>query len=159
VSVPVTTLERWNENSFREVVPDGRWRIELSRAASRTAQNAVVKVTGRITPRVKYVTVQPDQVVLSKGSTLNLNAVNPWLAPDTNPSYEQPHPSGDYIIEAVNNDESFVNLATANVSYRSNNPAVARISSAGVITAVSAGVVSISVTVNGVTGSTPIVVQ
>jgi beta-glucosidase len=62
-------------------------------------------------------------------------------------------------IEAVNNDQSFVDLAHARVRYASGNPRVVRISPAGVLTAAGPGTTTISVTVNGVTGSAPVVVR
>ena len=63
------------------------------------------------------------------------------------------------IVEAANNDESFANLADAKVTYASSDPDVATVSKTGVVTMIAHGTTTISVTVNGVTGSTPIVVQ
>ncbi|HWG01877.1 MAG TPA: NEW3 domain-containing protein, partial [Trebonia sp.] len=74
-------------------------------------------------------------------------------------SLEQPHASADNIIEAVNNDQSFANLASAHVSYASSDRAVATVSRDGTVTAAAPGVTTISVTVNGVTGSTPLSVS
>ena len=84
---------------------------------------------------------------------------NPWIANDTNSSLEQPHATADNVVEAVNNDQSFASLSGAHVRYRSSNPRVATVSSSGQVTAVAHGAATISVTVNGVTGSAPIVVQ
>lgn len=67
--------------------------------------------------------------------------------------------TADSVIEAVNNDQSFVDLSTAQVSYSSNNPAVATVSGSGLVRAVAGGVATITVTVNGVSGSVPIVVR
>lgn len=116
-------------------------------------------MTGALTPRVRYVTVQPDQVIFTPGQTLKLTGANPWLSPDTDPAREQPHAPAAHIIEAVNNDQSFVDLAHARVRYASGNPRVVRISPAGVLTAAGPGTTTISVTVNGVTGSAPVVVR
>ena len=71
------------------------------------AGSGTVDRHGAITPRVQYVTVQPDQVVFQAGQTLNLTGKNPWIAPDTDAALEQPHASADNIVEAVNNDQSF----------------------------------------------------
>jgi beta-glucosidase len=116
-------------------------------------------VTGAITPRVQYVTVQPDQVVFKPGDSMDLTGKNPWIANDTNSSLEQPHATADNVVQAVNNDQSFADLSRASVNYHSSNPHVASVSSAGKVTMVAHGVATISVTVNGVTGSTPVAVQ
>ena len=116
-------------------------------------------IPARSPPGVQYVTVQPDQVVFKPGDTFSLTGKNPWIANDTNSSLEQAHATADNIVEAVNNDQSFADLSRAHVRYRSSNPSVATVSSSGQVTAVAHGAATISVTVNGVTGSTPIVVQ
>ncbi len=159
ITVNLADLSRWDEQQLKEVVPDGRWRLELAAAAGNTVEAKMIQVIGAIIPRVKYVTVQPDQVVFQVGQTLNLSDKNPWIAPDTNAQLEQPHAPGDNIIEAVNNDQSLVDLSRAQVSYSSDRPSVATVSSTGVVQAVAAGVATINVTVNGVTGSTVVVVQ
>jgi hypothetical protein len=159
IAVSIPGLSRWDEPRLREVVPDGRWRLELSTAAGRAVSARTIRVFGRLTPHIKYVTVQPAQVVFQKGQTLNLKGKNPWIAPDINAKLEQAHAPADNIIEAVNNDESFVNLRKARVSYSSDRPSVATISRGGVMKAVAPGVATITVTVDGVTGSTVIVVQ
>jgi hypothetical protein len=122
---------------------------------------ANVAVTGAITPHVQTVTVQPESDVYNAGATFSLTGKNQWLKDDTNPSLEQRNLSvtADNVVEAVNNDESFVNLSTATVTYASSNTAVATVSSAGLVKAVGDGAATITVTVNGVSGSTPIVVQ
>ena len=157
--VPIAGLSRWDERKLREVVPDGRWRFELSTAAGKVVSARAVRVFGTLTPRVKYVTVQPDQVIFHVGETLKLTGKNPWIAPDTNSKLEQRHAPADNIIEAVNNDESFVDVHRAHVRYSSSSQRVATVSSGGVMKAISPGVATINVTVDGVTGSTVIVVQ
>jgi hypothetical protein len=116
-----------------------------------------VSVTGAITPRVTNVTVQPDHVVFGPGQSLDLTGKNPWIKDDTAEAGQ--HTPADHIVEAVNNDQSFRNLSQAHVTYASSNPNVATVSSSGTLTTVAAGAATISVTVDGVTGSTPIVVQ
>jgi hypothetical protein len=157
--VKIATLSRWDEQQLREVIPDGRWRFELATAAGSTVAARTIRVFGAVPPHVKYVTVQPDQVVFTAGQTLNLTGKNPWIAPDTNAQLEQHHAPADSIVEAVNNDQSFVDLAQAQVHYVSSNDNVATVTSSGMLKAIAPGVATISVTVNGVTGSTPIVVQ
>jgi beta-glucosidase-like glycosyl hydrolase len=159
LDVNVSALSEWDEASLREVVHDGRYQFRVGPNSATVAGSGTVTVSGAITPRVQYVTVQPDQVVFLPGRTFRLNAVNPWIAPDTNPSLEQHHATADNIIEAVNNDQSFVNLSRARVSYASSDLRVARVSNSGVLTAGGPGVATVSVTVNGVTGTIPVVVE
>ncbi|HEX6521575.1 MAG TPA: glycoside hydrolase family 3 C-terminal domain-containing protein [Streptosporangiaceae bacterium] len=159
LSVKVPDLSQWDENSLRQVVYDGPYQFQVGPDSATTAGSATVTVEGAITPRVQSVNVQPDQVVFKPGDTLSLTGKNPWIAPDTNSSLEQPHASADNIIEAVNNDQSFVNLSTAHVKYASSDPSVATVDSSGLVRAVKDGVTTITVTVNGVSGSVPILVQ
>jgi beta-glucosidase-like glycosyl hydrolase len=159
LSVSASSLSQWDEQQLKEVVSDGTYQFRVGPDSAEAAGAADVRVHGAITPRAQYVTVQPDQVVFTPGQTLNLTGTNPWITPDTDLALEQPHATADNIIEAVNNDQSFVNLAGAHVSYASTNPGVATVSRSGVLTAVAAGVTTIRVTVDGVTGTTPVVVQ
>jgi beta-glucosidase len=159
LKVAVSALSEWDEASLKQVVYDGLYQFRIGTDSATNDGSGNVKVTGSITPRVQTVTVQPDQVIFRPGNTLRLTGVNPWIAPDTDSSLEQRHASADNIVEAVNNDESFVNLSRAHVSYASNDDHVAKVSRTGVLTAVGPGVATISVTVNGVTGTTPIVVN
>ncbi len=159
LNVHMPDLSLWDENQLKQVVYDGPYQFGVGANSSDIAASGTVNVTGAITPRVQYVTVQPDQVIFKPGDTLDLTGKNPWIAADTNPSLEQQHAPADHIVEAVNNDQSFVDLSKADVTYSSSNPSVATVSGAGKVTAVGHGAATISVTVNGVTGSTPIVVQ
>jgi beta-glucosidase len=158
LKVPVSALSEWDESSLKQVVYDGRYEFRVGTDSATNAGSGAVTVSGAITPRVQSVTVQPDKVIFRPGNTLRLTGVNPWIAPDTNSSLEQRHASADHIVEAVNNDQSFVNLSRAHVSYASSDPGVAKVSKTGVLTAVGPGVATVSVIVNGVTGTTPIVV-
>lgn len=58
-------------------------------------------------------------------------------------------------VTASMSDDSFFNLKNAKVTYKSNNPAVASVDENGLVTAIAAGVVTITaeVTVNGMTKS------
>jgi beta-glucosidase len=159
LNVGMPDLSLWDESQLKQVVYDGQYQFGVGANSADISGSGTVSVTGAITPHVQYVTVQPDHVVFQPGDTLDLTGKNPWIANDTNPSLEQPHAPADHIVEAVNNDQSFVDLSKADVTYSSSNPSVATVSSAGKVTAVGHGAATISVTVNGVTGSTPIVVQ
>jgi beta-glucosidase-like glycosyl hydrolase len=159
LSVKVSDLSQWDETTLKQVVDDGTYKFTVGPDSATVGGSGTVKVHGAITPKVQTVTVQPDQVVFNSGDTLNLNTTNPWIAPDTDPTLEQTHASADDVVEAADNDQSFADLSHAHVTYRSTNPQVATVSNAGVVTMRAPGAATIDVTVNGVTGTTPIVVQ
>ncbi len=157
VPVKISDLALWDEQQHKDVVYDGTYQFRVATSASDVVGSDTVAVTGAITPRVQYVTVQPDQVEFTPGQSLDLTGKNPWIKDDTGQADQ--HVPADNIVEAVNNDESFVNLANAHVTYASSNPAVASVSDTGTVQTIAAGTATISVSVNGVTGSTPIVVK
>jgi len=161
--VPMSSLSLYDEKSSREVVNTGDYQFQLGWSATDIALQQTVHVTRGLTPRVQVVTVQPDRVVFSRGQHLNLMARNPWIADDTASADQQPGRNmsirADRIVEAANNDESFADLSKAKVTYASSNPKVAAVNRNGVVTMKSAGVAMIKVTVDGVTGTTPIVVK
>jgi hypothetical protein len=163
LTVPVSRLEFWVQSAAKWEVDDGTYQFQIPYDSGDVAQSAPVQVTGALTPHVQYVTVQPPAVVYKPGDTLDLTGQNPWIADDTNQTVEQPERNtsvtADNIVEAVNNDGSFVDLANASVSYGSSNDNVATVSSDGVVRAVAPGVSTISVAVNGVAGSAEIVVK
>jgi beta-glucosidase len=159
IRVKVSDLSHWDESQLKQVVDDGAWQFRVASDATDVQGAGTAKVSGAITPQVRYVTVQPDKVEFQPGDTLDLAGKNPWIADDTSPSLEQQHATADNIVEAVNNDQSFVDLSTAKVRYSSSNPRVASVSPGGKVTMNGHGVASINVTVNGVTGSTPVVVK
>ena len=159
LAVDVASLSQWNENAVKQVVYDGPYQFRVAADAAQAVAAPTVTVRGAITPHVQYVTVQPDQAVFKPGDTLRLTGKNPWIAPDTNASLEQPHAAADSVVEAVNNDQSFADLSHAHVSYSSSNPAVATVNGAGLVTMIAPGVATIGVTVDGVTGTTPVSVR
>jgi beta-glucosidase-like glycosyl hydrolase len=163
ITIPVTIsdLSVWDPKVSRQVVYDGTYQFKIGTDATHILSAPRVTVTGRWTPTIKYVTVQPENIEFDAGQSYDLNSKNQWIKDDTNPADEQRdlNITADNVIEAVNNDESFVDLSKAKVSYRSSDPAVATVSPSGVVKAISDGVTTISVTVNGVTGSTPMVVK
>jgi len=112
-----------------------------------------------MTPRVKHVTVQPEKLIYKVGETFDLNGRNRWIKSDINPEREQDHPTADHIVEVVYNNGSFVDLSQKEVQYQSSNTSVASISNDGIVKATGAGVATISAKVDGVEGSTVIVVR
>lgn len=157
IPVKISDLAFWDEQQHQDVVYDGTYQFQVATDSADVVGTDTVAVTGAITPRVSYVTVQPDQVEFTPGQSLDLTGKNPWIKDDTGQASQ--HVPADNIVEAVNNDESFVDLAHAHVTYASSNPAVASVSNTGAVQMIAAGTATISTTVNGVTGSTPILVK
>ena len=159
--VAVSDLSRWDPATSRKKVDNGAYALNVSSDARTVKSTATINVTGSITAKVQTVTVQPSQVVFQAGQRLDLTKTNPWLKDDTDPTREQRDLSitADHIVEAVNNDQSLVNLATTPITYASSDPKVATVSSDGLVTAAADGVATIKVTVGGVTGSAVIVVR
>jgi hypothetical protein len=159
LTVPATSLSRWDQDSLKQVVDTGSYQFQVATDAGHVVDSGTVQIAGRITPRVQHVTVQPARTTLKPGDKLDLAGKNPWIADDTNPALEEPHAAADDIVEAVNDDQSFVDLKTAKVKYASSNRSVATVSSTGSVTAIAQGAAEIRVTVDGVTGTTPVVVK
>ncbi|HEX6470803.1 MAG TPA: glycoside hydrolase family 3 C-terminal domain-containing protein [Streptosporangiaceae bacterium] len=157
IPVRISDLAFWDEGRHRDVVYDGSYQFKVGTDAAHIVGTSTVAVTGTITPKTRYVTVQPDHVVFAPGQSIDLAGKNPWIADDTAQAAQ--HVPADHVVEAVNNDESFVDLTHTRVRYRSSNPRVARVSRTGQVTLVAPGVATISVTVNGVTGGAPVVVK
>jgi len=161
IPIKISDLALWDQQQAKSVVYDGTYQFQVGSSESDIAASATASVTGAITPQVKYVTVQPESVVYKPGDSVDLTGKNQWIKDDTTPSLENRNlgVTADNVVEAVNNDGSFVNLSRAAVKYSSSNDNVATVSGSGMVKAVAAGVATISVTVNGVTGSAPIVVK
>jgi len=159
--VKISDLALWDTAHSRNAVTDGTYRFAVGTDAAAIVARRDVRVTGALTPHVQYVTVQPEAVAYHPGQAIDLTGTNKWLADDTNPA-EQPDRNlgivADKVVEAVNNDQSFADLRHAHVTYRSDNPAVATVDRHGLVQAVKDGVATITATVNGVSGSAPIVV-
>ncbi|MFG2358320.1 ricin-type beta-trefoil lectin domain protein [Streptomyces sp. NPDC048521] len=163
ITLPVkaSDLSVWNPSTSKQTVFPGAWALKVASDSATVRSTATVTVSGTLTPKVSTVTVQPGRLVFHAGETLDLTKKNPWIKDDTDPAKEQRDTSitADDIVEAVNNDQSMVDLSSASVTYSSSNPAVATVSSSGVVTAGADGVATIKVTVGGVTGSMVMVVQ
>lgn len=157
VQVRISDLALWDQQQKKNTVYNGQYVFGVGADAEHVVTSSTVAVRGAIKPHVRYVTVQPGQVVFAPGQSIDLTAKNPWIADVTGRAAE--HVVADRIVEAVNNDESFVNIAKARVTYRSSDPEVATVSRTGRVTTVAPGVATISATVDGVTGSTPVVVK
>jgi beta-glucosidase-like glycosyl hydrolase len=162
LTVKISDLALWDTAHSREAVTDGQYRFMVGSDASNIVATKNVRVTGALTPRVQTVTVQPAAVDYQAGQTIDLTGTNKWLADDTNAAEEPDRNLGivaDKVVEAVDNNQSFVDLTSARVGYKSSDPSVASVDRNGLVHAIKDGVATITVTVNGVSGSAPIVVQ
>ncbi len=161
--VHIPDLGIWDPDAMKSVVYDGVYGFEVGASSADIRGTANVTVTGALSPDVQTVTVQPDQVDFQVGQSLDLTGKNPWIADDTTGVGSQPQGrnmsvTADGIVEAANNDGSFVDLSKAHVAYVSSDPSVATVDQKGLVTAVGTGTATITVTVGGVSGSMPIVV-
>lgn len=138
---------------------NGLYQFQVGYNSSDIADTADVNIQGELKPKVVYVTVQPEDLIYHVGETINLNDKNKWIKSDINPALEERHAVADNIIEAVNNDGSFVNLADAHIQYHSDHTSVASVSDKGIVKAISQGIATITATVNGVSGGTVIVIK
>ncbi|HEY5461785.1 MAG TPA: glycoside hydrolase family 3 C-terminal domain-containing protein [Hanamia sp.] len=157
--VKASDLAFWNEPDLRSVVYNGEYQFQIGFNSRYIAAFSTVKIHGNLTPKIVYVTVQPQKINYHIGETINLKGKNKWIESDINTSREQPHAVADNIIEAVNNDGSFVNLANAHIQYHTSDNSVAKVSDDGMVKAIGKGVVTIMANVNGVSGSSVIVVN
>ena len=159
LNVKAADLAFWNEDELKSVVYNGTYQFRVGYNSRDIADSAAVNIQGTLTPKVIHVTIQPEQLVYHVGDTINLNGKNKWIESDINPNMEERHARADNVIEAVNNDGSFVNLTNVKVQYQSSNNSVATVNDNGIVEARGKGVASISAIVKGVSGSTVIVVK
>jgi beta-glucosidase-like glycosyl hydrolase len=161
ITVKAADLSSWDAKNSRQTVYNGPYQFKVGPDSAHPAGTANVRISGRLTPKVQTVTVQPENVVYNAGDTFSLTGKNQWIKDDTDHSKEQRDTSitADNVVEAVNNDQSFADLKHTSVSYSSSDPKVATVDRNGTVHAVADGVATISVKVGGVTGSAPIVVR
>lgn len=93
------------------------------------------------------------------GDKIDLKGKNKWIKSDVDPDREEQHAIADNIIEAVNNDGSFVNLADTRIQYSSNHPSVASVSDKGVVKMLAPGVATITATIKDISGTTVILIK
>ena len=81
--MPARDLAFYDEVQRKQVVRNGTYRLLVGPDAATVAGSTDVRISGDITPRVAYVSVQPDRTQLTPGDTLNLTGQNPWIADET----------------------------------------------------------------------------
>lgn len=159
LTVEAADLAFWNEKELKSVVYNGVYKFQLAYNATDIADSSAVNIQGTLTPKIVHVTVQPEQVIYQVGDKVDLKGKNKWIKSDINPNLEEKHAIADNIIEAVNNDGSFVDLSHTTVQYQSDRPSVASVSNDGIVTMLAPGVATITATVNNVSGETVIAVK
>jgi beta-glucosidase len=160
LAVSLPSLSIWDAKAMKSVVYNGSYVFNAGASSADIRGTSKVAVTGALRPKVQNVTVQPGQVDFQAGQTLDLTGKNPWLKDDTDPAQEQRNlaVTADNVVMAANSDGSFADLSKTRVTYCSSNPKVATVSDKGLVTAVGDGAATITATVDGVSGSTPVVV-
>ncbi|GAT63443.1 glycoside hydrolase family 3 C-terminal domain-containing protein [Paludibacter jiangxiensis] len=131
IDIDCADLWFWDAANKRITFDQGKYVFEIG-ASSRDIKGEVsANMSGTYKPVLTTVVAEGDKTVLRPGNTLQTS------------------------VTASMSDDSFCNLAKAQVTYKSNNPAVASVDNTGKVTAQSAGVASIfaSVTVDGTTVS------
>ncbi len=131
IGVDCADLWFWDEQNKRITYDQGKYIFEIG-ASSRDIRGQVEAVmSGQLNLALKTVVAESDQIVLRPGNTTSTK------------------------ITASLSDDSFIDLANAKVIYKSNNPLVASVDAAGVVTAHHPGVATIftEVSYNGTTAS------
>ncbi|MGH2642754.1 MAG: glycoside hydrolase family 3 C-terminal domain-containing protein [Chitinophagaceae bacterium] len=152
-------LSNWNEQDKKEMVYNGDYQFQLGKDSRDIVDSQTVNIEGKLTPKIMHVTIEPENLVYHVGEELDLKGKNRWIESDVIPARQRFIPQADHIIEAVNNDESFADLSKAEINYKSSNDAVAQVTSDGIVRFIAPGVVTISASIDGVTGSSVFVVK
>jgi hypothetical protein len=159
LTVKLSNLSIWNEKKRKSVVYNGYYQFQVGYNSHNIAGSRRVDIQGKLTPKTQHVTIEPPKLIYHVGETLNLHGKNKWIKSDIDQIIAQPHAEANNIMEAVRNNGSFVNLAHVQAHYHSSDRAVATVNANGIVKAVGAGVVTITAAVNGVSGSTVLVVK
>ncbi|HNZ71961.1 MAG TPA: fibronectin type III-like domain-contianing protein, partial [Prolixibacteraceae bacterium] len=131
IEVDCADLWFWDDKNDRITFDQGKYIFEIG-ASSRDIKGQVEAVmSGQINLGLKTVVAQSDQIVLRAGNATSTQ------------------------VTASLTDDSFIDLAKAKVTYKSNNPVVASVDAAGKVTALRPGVATIfaEVSYNGTTAS------
>ncbi len=144
MKVKVPDLHFYNEETTGIYVPVGEYTVMVG-GNSKLAENLTgkINVTGELKKELKRVSALPTSVTL-------VSTVNP------DGSYAQAVKTVDPKLQAIMSDENFIDMSTADVSYTSNNEAVAVVENGMVRANNTEGValITAAVTVDGVTKET-----
>lgn len=159
LSVKGIQLANWNQEKQKEVVYNGNYQFQLGKDSRDITDTQTVNIQGALTPKVIHVTIEPEDLVYKTGDKLNLKGKNKWIESDVTSARQGDIPDADHIIEAVNNDGSFLDLSQAKIDYQSDNHKVAQVSPDGIVSFLSPGVATVSAIIDGVKGSAVFVVK
>jgi beta-glucosidase len=131
VEVDCADLWFWDSENDKIMFDQGRYIFEIGSSSKDIRGMVEAAMNGEYNPVLNTVVAECGTVILKPGNTVQTS------------------------VTASMSDDSFYNLKDAQVTYRSNNPAVASVDEKGLVTAVAQGVATITadVTVNGVTKS------
>lgn len=113
----------WDMKSDRMVYDSGKYVFEIGSSSKDIRGTVSARMDGRFTPRLKTVVSDCRVSVLEVGETAQFKPT------------------------ACLDDDSFLDIAKATVSYTSSNPGVATVSADGMLTAVSGGIATVTTTV------------
>lgn len=124
IEVDCAELWFWDDKNNRITYDQGKYIFEIG-ASSRNIKGQVEAVlSGQFNIGLKTVVAQPAQIVLRPGNATSTQ------------------------VTASLTDDSFIDLAKAKVTYKSNNPLVASVDAVGKVTALRPGVATIFAEVN-----------
>ena len=142
IDLPVGDWYFCDEETGRMLYDQGQWTVEVAVASDDVVTEKAVALSGDLTPTLQSVELDADAVVLYSEATEGITSMNTKLS------------------ATLSNDTALKNPA---VTYKSNNESVATVDENGVITAVAAGVCTITATVTyegkTITDSVPVVVK
>lgn len=131
IDIDCADLWFWDTRNNRYMFDQGRYIFEIGASSKDIRGQVEARMSGSYTPVLKTVVAECTMIVLKPGKTTQTS------------------------VTAAMSDDSFYDVKKANITYKSNNPAVASVDEKGLVTANGAGVASIFayVTINGKTVS------
>lgn len=131
IDIDCADLWFWDMASNRMTYDQGRYVFEIGSSSKDIRGTITAVMSGKAAPRLKTVVAQAPVTVFKAGETAKAS------------------------VTACLTDDSFIDIAKAQLSWSSNNSSVASVSASGVVSAVSTGVATItcSVTYAGSTAS------
>jgi beta-glucosidase-like glycosyl hydrolase len=131
IDIDCADLWFWDTKNERIMFDQGKYIFEIGASSKDIRGQVEARMSGFYNPVLETVIAECGKVVLKPGNTVQTS------------------------VTASMSDDSFYNIKEANVTYKSNNPAVASVDEKGLVTAKGAGTASIFayVTVNGKTVS------
>ena len=131
IDIDCADLWFWDTKNERIMFDQGKYIFEIGASSKDIRGQVEARMSGSYNSVLETVVAECDKVVLKPGNTVQTS------------------------VTASMSDDSFYNIKDADVTYKSNNPAVASVDEKGLVTAKGAGTASIFayVTVNGKTVS------